>query len=215
MAGTCSAAHSIVSGRPFIRTSTTGVPVAATASSSCSCTPGRPIIERLAASPLISPRSPRARIATLACRAAATASAKPAVDESSIPDPCAYTTCVVAGTFDLMPCSTVTTSSGWPIVCQGPSGSGLLSARDPITAIADVFLSTGSVDRSFLSSTIDSPATRRASARVSAMAGAVRARYGSLNRPRRCFARRMRMTAESTTVMGIRPARTSAGSESM
>src|ERR1044072_4640102 len=34
-------------------TSTTGVPVAATASSNCSCTPGRPSDERLAASPLI------------------------------------------------------------------------------------------------------------------------------------------------------------------
>src|SRR5438477_442056 len=97
-------------GRPFMSTSTTGVPVAATASNSCSWTPGNPSDERLAASPLMSPRSPSTRIATLACRAAATASANPAVALSSMPEPCAYTTCVPATTFDLTPCSTVTTS---------------------------------------------------------------------------------------------------------
>src|SRR5206468_5859771 len=112
-----------------------GVPVAATASSSCCCTPGKPSDARLAASPLMSPRSPRTSTATFACRAAATAAANPAVAVSSMPAPCAYTTCVPAGTFALMPCSTVTTSSARPCVCHGPSGSSLLSASGPMTAM--------------------------------------------------------------------------------
>src|SRR6266850_321410 len=143
IAATCSAAHSRIKGRPFMSTSTTGVPVAATASSSCCCTPGRPRYARLAASPLMSCRSPSTRIATLARRAAATASANPAVDVSSIPAPRAYTTSVPEGTRVLIPWSTVTTSSGLPSVCQGPSGSSWLSARGPITAITGVARSTG------------------------------------------------------------------------
>ena len=55
----------------------------------------------------------------------------PGLDVSSIPDPWAYSTCVPAGAFDLIPCSTVTTSSARPWVCHGPSGSSLLSASGP------------------------------------------------------------------------------------
>ena len=45
-----------------------------------------------------------------------------------------------------------------------------------MTAIVPALGSSGSSDRSFFSNTIDSPATRRASARSSGLGGAGRAR---------------------------------------
>src|SRR6266699_2447120 len=62
------------------------------ASSSCCCTPGKSMLARLAASPLMSPASPSTNTARSACFAAVTASANPAVELSVIPQPFAYTT---------------------------------------------------------------------------------------------------------------------------
>jgi hypothetical protein len=70
------------SGRPPSSTSTTGVPVAATASTSASWTPGRRTSARSRASPQVASfvrpeRSPTTTTATSAARPAATASSKP------------------------------------------------------------------------------------------------------------------------------------------
>ena len=67
MAGTCSAAQEISSGRPFTSTRTTGLPVAETASSSSSCPFESLREDREAYSPLIRSISPRTRTATSLC----------------------------------------------------------------------------------------------------------------------------------------------------
>jgi len=53
-----SASHGIVSGRPFISTTTYGLPVAAIACTSASCWPGRSMLLRDDASPLSAAGSP-------------------------------------------------------------------------------------------------------------------------------------------------------------
>jgi len=83
-----------------------------------------------------------------------------------------------------------------------------------MTAIVPDLGSSGSSDRSFFSRTIDSPATLLANDRISDVGGAVRGLYGSRKSPSRVLARRIRMTAESTTGIGMRVARTNAASES-
>ena len=67
------------SGRPFITSSTTGVPVATTAWSSSSCRPGSSSEDRDAASPIMFCHSPTTTTATSASRARSTAAASSAV----------------------------------------------------------------------------------------------------------------------------------------
>src|SRR5213593_4379023 len=87
--------------------------------SSCCCTPGRSILARLAASPLMSPASPSTSTATSACFAAATASANPADTVSVMPQPFAYTTLTLPARA-LIPSTGVTASRGSPRPGQEP-----------------------------------------------------------------------------------------------
>ena len=92
IAAQCAAAHSMASGRPLTTTSTTGVPVATTASRSSCWRPRNPSVERSRNSPVVessvSPeRSPRTTIATSAARAVSTASASSRRSPSEIPVP--------------------------------------------------------------------------------------------------------------------------------
>ena len=66
------------SGRPFISTSTSGLPVAARRLTRCACSPGSVMSERAAASPLWPAASPTTATITSDFCAAAIASANPA-----------------------------------------------------------------------------------------------------------------------------------------
>ena len=79
----------MVSGRPFISTTTYGLPVAAIALTSASCRPGRPIMLREDASPESAAGSPTATTVTSDARAALTAAPNPAVDVQEVSQPCA------------------------------------------------------------------------------------------------------------------------------
>src|SRR5580693_5835800 len=104
-AGALAASQSIVSGRPFIITTTYGLPVLAIACTSASCWPGRPSIVRDDASPLSEDGSPTTTTVTAADCAALTAAPNPDVDVQLVSQPCAYVT-VAPGTAFLMPWTT-------------------------------------------------------------------------------------------------------------
>ena len=80
-------APSSASARPCFRTTTTGLPTAATASASCCCGAGTTISVRDCASPDMFAPSPIASTTTSACRAAATACSMPPASGSSTPEP--------------------------------------------------------------------------------------------------------------------------------
>ena len=116
-----------------------------------------------------------------------------------------------------MPSNTVTASSSCPRPHHGPSIAWPFLASGPITA---VFLSllSGSVAPlapSFLSSTIERPAARRALARSSAVrklfgsTALAWSTYGFSNSPARNFTRRIRRTASSIRRSEMRPWSTS------
>ncbi len=144
-AGALSTTSVRVSGRPLSSTTTNGLPVAAIASISSCCRPGRSRVERVAASPLISRGLADGGTTWSAAFAAATASAKPASDGQSSAgssaggssllsaQPWAYV--VVPDDAAVMPVSTLTTSASSPRPHQGPSRSCWLSASGPITAV--------------------------------------------------------------------------------
>ena len=73
MAGTCLSAQLMVSGRPLMRTSTTGLPVAIMAWSRSSCRPGRSRPERDLFSPQVRVLPPNTTMATSLLRACSTA----------------------------------------------------------------------------------------------------------------------------------------------
>ena len=83
MAGTFSAAHLRSSGRPFITSSTTGVPVSTTARRRSSWRPGSSSEDRDAASPIMFCHSPSTTTATSAARAASTARCSSAASSKS------------------------------------------------------------------------------------------------------------------------------------
>src|SRR3984885_7391198 len=87
-AGALSASHEMVIGRPFISTTTYGVPVAAIACTSASCWPGRSISLSEDASPASEDGSPTTTTATLAALAAATAAPNPLVSVQVASHPC-------------------------------------------------------------------------------------------------------------------------------
>ena len=88
-AGALSASHPMVSGRPFISTTTYGLPVAAMACTSASCWPGRLMSLRDDASPESAAGSPTTTTVTSDAWAALTAAAKPDVDVQEVSQPCA------------------------------------------------------------------------------------------------------------------------------
>src|SRR5580693_1696936 len=79
-AGALAASQSIVSGRPFISTTTYGLPVFAIACTSASCWPGRSSLVREEASPVYAAGSPTTTTVTAEACAAETAAPKPPVE---------------------------------------------------------------------------------------------------------------------------------------
>src|SRR5947199_5440 len=112
-----------------------------------------------------------------ACFASATSSANPADTVSVMPQPFAYTTLTLPARA-LIPSRGVTASRGSPRPGQDPSAATLSSARGPITAMVLTLAPSGRRCASFLSSTIASSATRRASCRCSGASKAARSRSG-------------------------------------
>src|SRR5450755_4937853 len=91
-AGAWSASQPMVSGRPFIRTTTYGLPVAAIAWTSASWSPGRSMLLREEASPVSAAGSPTTTTVTSDAWAALTAAANPVVEVQEVSQPCAYVT---------------------------------------------------------------------------------------------------------------------------
>ena len=79
----------MVSGRPFISTTTYGLPVAAMALTSASCCPGRPILLREDASPVSAAGSPTDDDGHVRCPAALTAAPNPVLEVHEVSQPCA------------------------------------------------------------------------------------------------------------------------------
>src|SRR5450631_2876278 len=88
-AGALSASQPMVSGRPFISTTTYGLPVAAIACTSANCCPGRPMSLRDDASPESAAGSPTTTTVTADAWAALTAAPNPEVDVQEVSQPCA------------------------------------------------------------------------------------------------------------------------------
>ena len=112
-AGTCAAIQGSAKTRPSISTTTVGVPVATTASTSCCCTPVRPRSAASRNSPLVHSRRrperpPTHTMATSASRAAATASAMPLASSPLMAQPATWRTSVRGPTAARMPASGVT-----------------------------------------------------------------------------------------------------------
>src|SRR5260370_22700543 len=91
-AGALPASQPRVNGRPFISTTTYGLPVAAIACTSASCCPGRLMSLREDASPESAAGSPTTTTVTADALAALTAAPNPEVHLHPVSPPCAYFT---------------------------------------------------------------------------------------------------------------------------
>src|SRR5574337_2189161 len=105
----------MVSGRPLISTTTTGLPVATMALARPSWCPGRPSCERLLPSPNRVSSSPTTSTTTSASAAAFTAGAIPETSSPVTSTPRAYVTAAAAPAALRIPSSIGTTSSGSPL----------------------------------------------------------------------------------------------------
>ena len=146
----------ISSGRPLIRTRTTGLPVATAASSNCCCWPGSVRVEREAFSPFMFWASPRTTTATSDVRTRSMARLNSVSFSASvlmvaggsgkigskmdgvvrcISTPFAVRMAASAPSLLRSPSRIVTESLGWPARLQEPMMSTLESARGPMTAM--------------------------------------------------------------------------------
>ena len=168
-AGTCSAIQPMVSGRPLISTTTVGVPVAWTASTSSCLAAGQ--VQRSARARLAAHRRRFAHgddrhvrvlgepdgLGDAVPRVALDLAALRIDDPREPPD---------SATLARMPARRVTTSSALPSPRQWPSGDSRSSASGPRTAIDRSPFLSGSTPPSFFRSTSERPATSRASGEV-------------------------------------------------
>src|SRR5690242_3756503 len=187
MAGDLAATLVRVSGRPLNSTTVNGLPSAATRLISSCSWPGRSMLLRDVASPLISRVSPSASTIWSADWAAATAWSNPGpTGQSSAGLYCggsvfgrsqAFTN-VVFGSCALMPVYRLTASWSRPVPHHGPSMSCWSSPSGPITA-TDLVASSGSALLSFFSNTIDLLAAERSAATASGSSWAASAFDGS------------------------------------
>ena len=210
------------SGRPLKSTTTTGLPVAATASRSSSCMPGRSRSLRALASPLISRVSPRASTTWSAAWAAATAAAKPA----SHPQPARVGCSAGRSSRGCRPRVGTSPSLAAPSPASNVTTSRLAAAR-PGAEHVGRFVAEGPdesgrqrrLEREGAAAVLQQhgrPACRRAGRRHGVgdevwprPGAAATATYGCSNSPARNFTRRILRTASSSRFIEMRPSSSS------
>ncbi|MNX22916.1 hypothetical protein D3C86_529030 [compost metagenome] len=205
--------------RPLLSSTTTGLPVAATASARSCWACGRPMSLRERDSPDIFWLSPMASTTTSASRAAATAVSMPPGSGDSTFAPRVTVSREASVPSAARRPSSMPTGADWPgNRLQEPIRSFVPSAKGPISAIfcGPVFAS-GSSWPSFFSITMERRALSRASAMNSgfstrcAAGGPSRPRIGSSKRPSLSLTRSTRRTASSSRAIGTSPEATRSG----